>query len=137
MRRRCSAPAPFTPPFCYSSAWGWAVLFCARGCSSISSKTNANFQNQTAGACKNSYFQLSFCSMQAKSEKGRGMERRGINGRIKLFLPLAPAGSCPYSGEGLTAKQASYSLTACLNPVLSPGGLHLLDLNNSLRHQGH
>ncbi|XP_050837434.1 syntaxin-binding protein 4 isoform X5 [Serinus canaria] len=37
-----------------------------------------------------------FINTQAKSEKGRGMECRGINGRIKLFFPLAPAGSCPY-----------------------------------------
>lgn len=64
------------------------------------------------------------------------MECRGIHGRIKLLLPLAPAGSCPYSGEGLTAKQASYSLTACLSPVLSSGCLHFLGLNNSPRAPG-
>lgn len=80
---------------------------------------------------------LSFCSTQAKSENGRGMECRGINGRIKLFFPLAPAGSCPYWGEGLTEKRASYSLICCLNPVLSSGCLHLLGLNNLPRHQRH
>lgn len=80
---------------------------------------------------------LSFCSTQAKSEKGRGMECRGINGRIKLFFPLAPAGSCPYWGEGLTEKWASYSLICCLNPVLSSGCLYVLGLNNLPRHQRH
>lgn len=79
----------------------------------------------------------SFCSMQAKNEKGRGMECRGINGRIKLFFPLAPAGSCPYSGEGLTAKRASYSLISRLSPVLSSGCLRLPGLNSSPRHQRH
>lgn len=65
------------------------------------------------------------------------MECRGINGRIKLFFPLAPAGSCPYSGEGLTVKRASYSLISRLNPVLSSGCLHLPGLNNSPKHQRH
>lgn len=63
------------------------------------------------------------------------MGRRGANGRVELFLPLAPAGSCPYSGEDLAAKQASDTLTARLNSVLSSGWLYLLGLNNSPRAQ--
>lgn len=66
------------------------------------------------------------------------MERRGINGRIELFLPLAPAGSCPYSEKCPTAKLASYFLIACLCPALSShltGWLHLLGLNNPPRQQ--
>lgn len=59
------------------------------------------------------------------------MGRRGAIGRVELFLPLAPAGSCPYSGEDLAAKQASDALIARLDPVLSPGWLQLLGLNNS------
>lgn len=71
--------------------------------------------------------------MQAKSE---GAEH---GGRIKLFLPLAPAGSYPWSDQRPTAEQASHFSVACLSPAVSShftSQSHLRGLNSSPRAPG-